>query len=259
MDDPNYGDYQGQDDRGSQIMTAPPQPAAPAPAPRPSLPMSPAAAPGTVFSPDQQQSRAFWDRMRTTMADVPLDQAESAINAALKFQAIRGYQKDLESGKSAAEALTKWAPLMFTAPKSTLGQAAQMIKATRPPAPMIKGAGGQLYQVDQSGNARPITPPPTKQPRNDPFALADYHNILGQIKELQKDLDVTPAKDKPAVQAQIKALEDKAASIRSGAGTAPAPAPAPAPRGKNEVVRVTKDGRKAIFDSETKKFLRYAQ
>src|SRR3990172_2048430 len=41
------------------------------------------------------------------------DDAQKAIMAATQFQGIRGYQRDLAEGKSAQEAATKWAPLMF--------------------------------------------------------------------------------------------------------------------------------------------------
>ncbi len=77
-----------------------------------------------------------------------------------------------------------------------------------------------------------------------------------------KDLDAkTKMATIAAVKAQLSNLEPGAsASPPPTAVTAPAPsAPAPAaPQSANEVQRQTKDGRIAIFDGNTKQFLRYA-
>jgi hypothetical protein len=221
----------------------------------------PMAAPGgvPVFSPEQQQSRAFWRQMQAQTQDMPLDQAEQAVTAALKFQAMRGYQKDLEDGKSAGESLAKWAPMLF--PKSSMGNAAQMIRASQPRPPALRTAGGRIFQVD-GGQATPLTPAPTREPKADQFALAAFRQKLTEIKRLEDDLDIAEQKDKPELQNRIARAKREAEGIRTGdSGQADSDLP-PKPKagkGGNEVVRMTKDGRKAVFDSDTRKFLRYAQ
>jgi hypothetical protein len=61
-------------------------------------------------------------------------------------------------------------------------------------------------------------------------------------------------------QAELKALEQQYPSLRPAppAGKEAAPTATP-PSSDKEVTRMTKDNRKAVFDSETKKFLRYAE
>jgi len=44
---------------------------------------------------------------------LPVAQAQSAINAAMQYQAQRGYMRDIENGTSPDQALAKWGPMMF--------------------------------------------------------------------------------------------------------------------------------------------------
>ena len=273
QDLPDYSPEEGQDEREPAMLPTPaPAPAAAqlsapviARAAAPS-PIAPGGAGTAVYSPEQQASAAFWRKMNYELQGQPLAEAEQALSAALKFQAIRGYQKDLENGKSPGEALSRWAPMMFTAPKSSnLGNAASMVRATRAPAPMVRTAGGQIFQIPPGGGAATaLTPAPVRPPRTDPFALAEFELKLKQIEKLQADLDVEPAgKGRQDILKRIDVAQREAAALRpSPAATAPtiqtplAVTPAGA---RNEVVRLTKSGRKAVFDSATKQFLRYAQ
>jgi hypothetical protein len=276
QDLPDYSPDQNSDEQGQdyrepayQVMPSPAPAAVPAPAPviarsAAPAPMSPAPGASPVYSPEQQASAAFWRKMSYDLKDQPLAQAEQALSAALKFQAVRGYQKDLENGKSPSEALSRWAPMMFTAPKSSnLGNAAAMVRATRPPAPMVRSAGGQLFQVPPGGGAATaLTPAPVRPPRTDPFALKAYELKLKQVEKLQGDLEAEAAgPGRAAIQKQIVNLQREAEALRAGAApTAPATPAAVTPAGRgNEVVRLTKSGRKAVFDAGTKQFLRYAE
>jgi hypothetical protein len=266
MDLPDYSPEEGQDEREPSTVMPPPVPvpaAANPPAPviaraaTPS-PIAPGSA-GPVYSPDQQASADFWRKMNYELQGQPLADAEQALSAALKFQAIRGYQKDLEGGKSASEALSRWAPMMFTAPKSSnLGNAAAMVRATRQPAPMVRSAGGQLYQVPPGGgSAAALTPAPVRPPRTDPFALKAFELKLKQIEKLEGDLELEPAgKGRAEIQKRIEAAQREADAMRPNTTAPTAPAATPV-GGGNEVVRLTKSGRKAVFDSATKQFLRY--
>jgi hypothetical protein len=60
---------------------------------------------------------------------------------------------------------------------------------------------------------------------------------------------------KPQIDEELARLDDELQAM--GARPAPAKPAAAAPAGA-EVVRMTKDGRKAVFNAETKQFLRYA-
>ena len=70
---------------------------------------------------------------RMQVKDVPLypiEKAQQAVQAAMKFQGNRGYQKDLADGKSPADALVKWGPLMFYNDPSGMSAAAALARAS---------------------------------------------------------------------------------------------------------------------------------
>jgi len=75
-----------------------------------------------------------WDMIERSYGNLPIAQAQTAINAAMQYQAMRGYQNDLDSGKPANVALARWAPMMFGKLGTTAGisGAASMIRATAP-------------------------------------------------------------------------------------------------------------------------------
>lgn len=265
---PNYGDEQGQDyrDPGTAPVQVAPPPPPPPPSPVMAQPVAPVAPPmpGTsaIMSPDQRVQAEFmqraYNRARYGAPNDELALAEQAINAAVKFQAQRGFQQDLQQGKSASEALAKWAPMLFTNPKqATLGQAAAMVRATRPAAPMVRSAGGQLFQVPPGGGAATaLTPPPVRQPRVDPFALREFDAKQKQIAKLQEDIELLPKEEKPKMQAQIDRLTREAQALKSSASPA---VTAPGAGTRKEVIRLTKDGRRAVFDASTRTFIRYAE
>jgi peptidoglycan hydrolase CwlO-like protein len=89
--------------------------------------------------------------------------------------------------------------------------------------------------------------------------LAKYKNILGQIAKMQEEIGNVPSKERAPLQEQLKALQAEAQRMEGGSAAAAPAAAAPSGTAKgNEVIRLTKDGRRAVFDSETRKFLRYA-
>lgn len=89
-----------------------------------------------VLTPEQQ----FMDYAQTS--GQPLGQVIQVIDAQRRYQAQRGYQSDLAAGMSAADAMTKWGPMLFTGPRG----AAAMPR----PAP-ISGSGPNTYR-DPTGN-----------------------------------------------------------------------------------------------------------
>jgi hypothetical protein len=46
-------------------------------------------------------------------SNLPVDEAIKATEAATRFIGLRGYQKELESGRNAAQAFAKWGPMLF--------------------------------------------------------------------------------------------------------------------------------------------------
>lgn len=69
--------------------------------------------------------------MRAMYTSLPVEDAERAVSAAIQFQGLRGYRRDLDSGTDATTALAKWGPLMFYQKPSVI---APMAKAFQKPA-----------------------------------------------------------------------------------------------------------------------------
>jgi hypothetical protein len=189
----------------------------------------------------------------------PASQAAAAVEAATRDQAMRGYQADIAAGKTPAEALAKWAPMLYTGPKGgNLGQAAGFIRATREVTPRPMNVGGQAWIYDQATRSmQPLTPSP--RGKADPFEMETYRSTLRDIQATQKDLDANPAAlDADDKRRKLQYLRSQAAEI-AARNRAPAAAPTAATGTGGTVVRRTKDGRRAVFDAQTKRFLRYAE
>lgn len=110
------------------------------------------------YSPEDEAARD----LKNMMGNVPIKQAEDAINAAQKFMAMRGYQKDLEKGVAADQAFMKWAPSLLG---GKLTGAGPMLKAMQP-APnyqFVPGAEGAPATF-QSPGQRPVIIPRTAMP-----------------------------------------------------------------------------------------------
>jgi len=171
---------------------------------------------------------------------------------------MRGYQADLQAGKPPADALAKWAPLMFTAPKeATLGQAATMVRNVRPPAPVIRTANGQIFQVGTNG-AVPLTPPVTRHDSANQIDVLDYRDKLKEMDTLRASLAEDPnAKDKPMKLRRMRALQDELDQIRNRApqvaNPQPAQVPPPTRTSSSSPKRVwvkSKDGRTGTIPEE---------
>lgn len=216
-------------------IQAPPVAAAPSTtiAPPGTMPVSAPATPA-LRSPEENQNRAMWRQLQRATADLPINQAEQAVTTALKFQGIRGYQKDLANGEDANKALAKWAPIMFTQPHAaSLGQAASMVRATATPPSKLVDVGGVLYRSNPDGTVTALTPPKVTAPKTNPFDLQEHRALLGQIAALQKELDLDPsgpAADETRQKLQYLTQQAQAVRTRSSApATQPQAAPVVAP------------------------------
>jgi len=241
------------------VLDASPRPAVVAPPPVAAAPTLPVAAPGVApvtapYNPAPNYNPALvgqdiaMQRMLRSMGDAPIAEAEAAVATALKFQATRGYQRDLANGVSPAEALTKWAPMMFTAPKaSNLGQAAALVRAGRGGPDKVMDIGGQGFLYDPSTKSmKALTPAKVVAPPVDRFALQSHADLLKEIRDSEAKLDdpsvPLDTKDNlrdfklPALHAEERAMR---ARFMGGQPAAPVTAPAapakPATTGKVRV------------------------
>ena len=201
--------------------------------------VAPAVRPPGVPIPPEAMVGGIMSRLATQYRNeqLPMETAQRAVSAALKFQAIRGYQQDINAGMSTADALAKWAPMMFTSQGAgTLGQAAQMVHYARPTVQRPINVGGVAYHWDPTtGTMTGLTPGrPAAQPRVNPLDAQEFRQNLTEISGLQKELDAEPsgpeADDK---RNKINYIRQRNREIyaKSQAPAAPAaPAPAIPPR-----------------------------
>lgn len=205
------------------------------------------------------------------VSDLPTQQAEAAVAAALRFQGMRGYNNDLAQGKSTREALERWAPLMFGYQRgSTLSGASQFLRATAPPRPTYRDVSGVLMKVDPvSGQVTQLTRNKIVPPKFNPFDLQEHQSLLKQISELQGKIDEDPyGPNADDLRGKLMYLRSKVQDIRARQPTTaqtplnpPVSAPPVAPpvvARQKTVIRRTKSGRRAVFDEQTHRFLRYA-
>lgn len=230
----------GQDYREPDLPVQGAQPVQPPPAIAPPAPrmvappgVSPVAAPAAApLAPGQAADNTMWRRLQYAVANQPIDKAEQAVATALKFQAVRGYQRDLQDGKSPTEALTRWAPLMFTQPKTAnLGQAASLVRAARPPLPARPvNAGGVLYRTNPDGSVTPLTQPRVTAPKANPFDLQAHRQIMADMSATQKLLDADPqGEGADDLRAKLQYLSQQAQEIRNKVAAPPAAPNAAAP------------------------------
>lgn len=205
------------------------------------------------------QNAQFWNRLRQRTANLPLAQTEAAVSAAMRFQGIRQYQRDLQSGMAQNEALARAAPLIFNAPRqSSLGQAAQFMRASRAPAARVRDVGGVLYRENPQGGWEPITQAKPATPKVNPFDNEEYRSILTEMRQINKDLGDEQPTSKRA-QDLVARKRMLAGSLQEIRRRGQSPTTTTGTSGRNEVIRYTRNGRKAVFDAQTRKFLRYAQ
>ncbi len=242
-------------------------------------------------SPADQYSTVNPEYIKWAYQYHKIKEANDAIAAATQFQGIRGYQESVKAGDAPEKAMAKWGPMIFaqkpgalagmikqiTPPVSTPHQAAQEALARerfefakkKPVAPVHVGGG--LYSVNPAtGKYEALTAPP---PKVDEAVKSRRSLLESRIKTTRNLIARAPdgsdghATWAPLIDSAMNDEEElqsllKPATTPVSNQLTPSPAPAPAPTAAvapaQEVIRITKDGKRAVFDSVTKRFLRYA-
>jgi len=134
-----------------------------------------AAQPPAIAGPDQ-----YWAGIEQAYKNLPIDKAQQAISAAMQYQAMRGYQADLQSGKPADQVLARWAPMMFGKMGAAGGMtgAASMIRATQPKPDFkyVPGAEGEPASFQAPGQ-RPVIVPRSAMPLKEGMPEVDIKEI----------------------------------------------------------------------------------
>jgi hypothetical protein len=144
--------------------------------------------------------------------NIPMAAAAAAIDSQLRFQAQRGYQKDLEAGMEATEAMAKWGPALFsTGARGRYGGMVQL------PQRKFMNVGGRAYFVDPlTGTAKPVTPevtPIQKQVQTPDAVKADYLHLL-QLDSLYARGITTGSMDTTEATRQRRMIQDNLRSMR---------------------------------------------
>ena len=144
--------------------------------------------------------------------NIPMASAAAAIDAQMRFQAQRGYQKDLEAGMEATEAMAKWGPALFsTGARGRYGGMVQL------PQRKFMNVGGRAYFVDPlTGTAKPVTPevtPVQKQVQTPDAVKADYLHLL-QLDSLYARGITTGSMDTTEATRQRRMIQDNLRSMR---------------------------------------------
>lgn len=257
-------------------------------------PVQPGAlAPTTIRLPQVTPDPRFEALETARRFNLPVDTVLRAQEAQQRFEAQRRYQAAVESGDQ--NAMAKWGFAMFPStgrgtsmfqPQYRSVPAGSSLVAATPwgsttikegetPPRVHFGQRGEVLQ-EKGGVVTQIRPPEAREAKlssahvtipADDFGPqisgpSDHPEILrrAQLKQQQEASDAAARKaesEKPGFLGRIFGGRPAAAPVvappRTATGTTAAPA-APA----NEVTRITKDGRRAVFDATTKRFLRYA-
>lgn len=104
---------------------------------------------------------------QAAFSKLPVDEAVKAVEAAVRYQGLRGYQRDLASGANAAQAFAKWGPMLF---RQATG-IPEALDITKPVAPQLRVAGGGLYRVPEKGPAETLVAPTPKPPVRPPASV----------------------------------------------------------------------------------------
>lgn len=237
------------------------------------------------------------EEMRKTINAIQFQKANDAYKAALSFQAARAYRQDLDAGKSQAEALARWGHMLpgglagaaamtresrpaFTPQRLPgsedlyqVGPRGERLFQYRPQKPPV-GTGPiappELYtdpssgiQFRRVGNGWAPLPGQSLTKKATPVDQAQIKAATTQWNTAAELLAVEQAKAQPD-QKKIASYNQTitgASNTLSGISKElpkSAQGATPAEPSVNEVVRLTKDGKKAVFDADTRKFIRYA-
>jgi hypothetical protein len=162
------------------------------------------AAMGGAMQPQAQTAvdpMDFSDQQRKSMIEMirqnKIAEAEKAVSAAIRFQALRGYRRDLESGRAAHEAMAKWGPALFYSTPSALGAVQRALTPPRNVMPQwvppdtTSGAPGYFHTPGRAPTV--VRPPSTTTPatRNwslNPAEKDEIDKLNEEAKKAAQDL-----------------------------------------------------------------------
>lgn len=152
----------------------------------------------------------------------PVDVALKAVEAAIQFQGMRGYQQALKDGQPAEKAMARFGPMIFRKTPQAMGPAVRSLtppvarptsaldqarideikrKGTIPPKADVRNAGGGLFQINPDGTVTERVGRPTTSP---------YQELNFKAKQLDAE-ERSLMRKYPGPMAVTISPEDKAA------------------------------------------------
>lgn len=241
-------------------------------------------APARSFAPTPEQldqQRDLWFARVSPMAAMGNRRAQAAIEAADRAM----IREKVSQGMTYAQALME--TRMHSGLPVTLAEESLARQVTpAKPWKFVPGSGETPGAFMAEGQ-RPVVVRPTKPTTEKTVSITQLQTERNQLLKEAKEAD---EKKKAEIISQVQGIQERInsmAGITPGtavpevtpaqpgllgtsflakpavtnwvAGKAMAPVPATGTKKINEVVRVLKDGRKAVFNADTKQFLRYAE
>lgn len=252
-------------------------------------------------NPDLEEALAW------SMQSGQVDHAAQAIQAAMQFQAMRGYQNDLASGMAPAEALARNAAMFTGRGASGLGALAALKNASQVITPKVQtfqDAQGKTHTYLYNEHTGAVHFPPNNREAPASQQEKDLHSALQKARDANtkakgafeafppadifSDVPTTKEKWEKVLGQAAQTARDLAAKekdyadfMRTKTSTATPEVASPAPKptmyagpkmsadaenamvqanraGVDGVVRYVQ-GKPAIFDAKTKKFVRWVQ
>lgn len=201
-----------------------------------------------------------------------IEDAQKVLAAAIQFQGQRGYQQALKSGEPAEKAMAKYGPMIFYKTPQAFGPAQRALRPppVKPNYEWVPGTNGAPDAFRAAGQ-RPVFPPAP------PKVSSPFPELNFKAKQLDAEersimrkypgpLAITMSPEDRAAIGEIQTRRKQLQPTPSNATNNAAPATDlskqaaqfKTPSRVNEVIRRTKDGKRAIFNADTKDFLRYA-
>lgn len=113
--------------------------------------------------------------------------AQEALNASIKFQAMRAFQRDIDAGRKPEEALLKWGPMVFSQPSVLPG----MLREQRLAAPPRVFQGSNVPPAVVYGG-RATFPPVSSLPRPPLTSEVTEHLLPGSTNVFARSIPTGP-------------------------------------------------------------------
>lgn len=161
---------------------------------------------------------------QSAFSQLPVEEAVKAVEAATRYVAQRGYQRDIQGGADPIKTFAKYAPLMFKQATGLPEVFQAQMQQAKMAQPTIHQAGGGLYRIPQTGPAETLVAPKPPAPKlhfNNTTGEVVQENPDGTLKKVREGTPklVETSEVKDAYKQLDEARKDMAKLVSSGPKT----------------------------------------